>query len=180
MEESFEEGPFCIRKLAEADLILLSRWLSDPRVAEGYGGRDRPSNVESLRQHYLKGAGRPEYQGIVELEGEPVGYVQFGLLPVATTRKMGYPPDTKVFGIDLFLGDAERWGKGIGSRVVRICAQRVLAGEPTARIILDPRISNERAIRAYEAAGFRKLRVLPRWELHEGVWEDTWLMEYVG
>lgn len=35
-----------------------------------------------------------------------------------------------------------------------------------------------RAIRCYEACGFRKVKRLPAHELHEGQWKDCWLMEY--
>jgi aminoglycoside 6'-N-acetyltransferase len=35
---------------------------------------------------------------------------------------------------------------------------------------------NRRAARCYEKAGFRKVRILPKHELHECVWRDSWLM----
>ena len=47
-----------------------------------------------------------------------------------------------------------------------------------AAVILDPHANNPRALRCYEACGFRKVKFLPQHELHEGVWEDCWLMEY--
>jgi aminoglycoside 6'-N-acetyltransferase len=43
---------------------------------------------------------------------------------------------------------------------------------------MDPRVSNERAIHCYEKCGFQKVKVLKEHELHEGVLEDCWMMEY--
>jgi aminoglycoside 6'-N-acetyltransferase len=44
------------------------------------------------------------------------------------------------------------------------------------RVTIDPHVSNHRAVRCYEKAGFRKVRLLPRQELHEGEYWDCWLM----
>ena len=44
------------------------------------------------------------------------------------------------------------------------------------RVIVEPRVSNHRAIRRYEKAGFRKVRGLPCNEPHEGEYRDSWLM----
>lgn len=44
------------------------------------------------------------------------------------------------------------------------------------QVLIDPQVSNTRAIRCYEKCGFRKIKLLPRNELHEGEWRDCWLM----
>ena len=43
-------------------------------------------------------------------------------------------------------------------------------------VILDPHVDNARAIRAYEKCGFRKIKLLPEHEWHEGKYVDCWLM----
>ena len=45
-----------------------------------------------------------------------------------------------------------------------------------AQVVIDPRATNKRAIRCYEKSGFRKVKVLPKHELHEGALRDVWLM----
>ncbi len=45
-------------------------------------------------------------------------------------------------------------------------------------IAMDPKVNNERAIKCYEKCGFTKVKVLKEHELHEGVLEDCWMMEY--
>ena len=41
----------------------------------------------------------------------------------------------------------------------------------------DPVVDNVRAVRAYEKAGFVKVRVLPDHETLDGEPRDSWLME---
>ena len=55
-----------------------------------------------------------------------------------------------------------------------------LTGTEGARsVILDPHADNPRALRCYEACGFRKLKLLEKHEMHEGERRDCWLMEYL-
>ena len=45
-------------------------------------------------------------------------------------------------------------------------------------VILDPHADNPRAIRCYEKVGFKKIKFLPKHELHDGEKVDCYLMEY--
>ena len=51
-------------------------------------------------------------------------------------------------------------------------------GPGAIRVITDPIVENLRAVRCYEKAGFRKVRVLPAHEALDGVKRDSWLMEF--
>jgi aminoglycoside 6'-N-acetyltransferase len=82
-----------------------------------------------------------------------------------------------VHGIDLFIGEPDYWNRGIGTRIVAGAAAHLFATRGVEIVTVDPRADNLRAIRCYEKAGFRTTRLLPRHELHEGVWHDCWLME---
>jgi aminoglycoside 6'-N-acetyltransferase len=42
--------------------------------------------------------------------------------------------------------------------------------------VLSPVADNARAIRSYEKAGFRKVRLIPNGEFLGGEWRDAWLM----
>ena len=46
------------------------------------------------------------------------------------------------------------------------------------RIVMDPQTRNTRAIKCYEKCGFKKVKILPSRELHEGEYQDCWLIEY--
>jgi aminoglycoside 6'-N-acetyltransferase len=43
---------------------------------------------------------------------------------------------------------------------------------------MDPRIKNARAIKCYKRCGFKKVKILPKNELHKGVYQNCWMIEY--
>ena len=48
------------------------------------------------------------------------------------------------------------------------------------RLVIDPAVANERAVRCYEAVGFRPVGVMRRYQrMADGNWEDGLLMEFV-
>jgi aminoglycoside 6'-N-acetyltransferase len=56
--------------------------------------------------------------------------------------------------IDAFIGEPEMLGRGHGARFLRLLVERLLSeGAPV--VAIDPGVSNLRARRAYEKAGFR-------------------------
>jgi aminoglycoside 6'-N-acetyltransferase len=178
----FEARGFRFVALTEDHLKVMSRWLSDHRLLEYYGGRDDPPTEETIRNEYILSAGRRTDMEnfIVQRDIEPVGYLQFYLVHPRWMDAYGFNEDEapSVFGMDLFVGAPDAWGKGTGAAVVAGAAEYLVGARGASRIFLDPYVWNARAIRAYEKAGFRKVRIIPRKELHEGSWQDAWLMEY--
>jgi aminoglycoside 6'-N-acetyltransferase len=83
-----------------------------------------------------------------------------------------------MFGVDMFIGEPELWDRGLGTKALAILVAYLYAAAGARGIVIDPRVANARAIRAYEKAGFRKVKVLPRHEFHEGAWYDNWLMAH--
>lgn len=171
-----DEGSLRVRHLVEADAPLLVRWLSDPRVLEFYGGRDRPYDVGSIRQSFFNE--EPITRCMVEWQGRSIGYLQFYEVPPSEMTEYGYRADEPVYGMDQFIGEPELWNRGIGTRTVAAVA-RYLKASRALRVVTDPETWNVRAVRSYEKAGFRKVRLLPKHEWHEGQMRDSWLMEYL-
>ncbi|HYF94185.1 MAG TPA: GNAT family N-acetyltransferase [Symbiobacteriaceae bacterium] len=162
-----------------ADIAAMARWLSDPRVLEFYEGRDRPHDEELVRQVFIIGmAGTDEVACIVEYEGRPLGYVQFYPLDEAGLREYGCSPGLFTYGMDQFIGEPAYWCRGLGTAMIRLVVDHLVRERGAQRVVMDPVVSNGRAIRAYEKCGFRKVRVLPQKEYAEGCWHDCWLMEY--
>jgi len=62
--------------------------------------------------------------------------------------------------------------------VVRAGAEFLLHSGWADVVTIDPLIYNTRAVRSYEKAGFRKVRLMPQCELHEGLYRDSWLMVF--
>lgn len=171
-------GPLTLRHIDEADAPLLVRWLSDPRVLTFYEGRDRPHDLAMVRAAFLDPPASTKTRCIAEHEGTPIGYLQFYPLPAQGLAECGYRAGEAVYGIDLFIGEPERWGHGLGTRLIGAVAAHLCVVHGAQRVVVDPHASNARAIRCYEKAGFRRVKLLPQHELHEGARRDCWLMEY--
>jgi len=174
-----------LRTVEPADVPLLARWRSDPRVLELYAGRDRPLDEEGVRARYFRPHRDPttgrfyEYRACVAETGSgPVGFVQYYRLPRGDAELFGCPPEERAYGVDLFLGEPTLWGRGLGSQVLALVRDHLVERRDARRIFADPRVENLRSVRALEKAGFRKVRVLPARSVHEGIRSDCWLMEY--
>jgi RimJ/RimL family protein N-acetyltransferase len=144
---------FEFRALTERDLPLLHEWMGRPHVREWWHGE---MSLEDVRDKYLPriaaGSGRPY---LAYLDGQAVGYIQSY---VAAEVGRGWWPDCAdhgVLGIDQFLADAARLGKGLGRRMASQFAHRLFREAGATQIQVDPDPSNARAIRCYTAAGFR-------------------------
>jgi aminoglycoside 6'-N-acetyltransferase len=173
----FEEGELRLRRMedSDADYRRLARWLSDPRVLAYYGGRDDPQSYEQVREKYaprVLSADRV-VPCIMEYAGRAVGYLQY--YPAdAVEYQFGEPG--RLYAVDLFLGEPDEWGRGLGTRFLHRLLIFLFHELGAEWVLIDPHVDNPRAVRAYEKAGFRKVKILPRHEMHEGRLRDSWLM----
>ena len=158
------------------DYDALAAWLSDDRVLRWYGGRDAPMTREEVLRKYRPRlrAEDPVRPCIIERTGAPVGYLQF--YPVGKASDQGLEDAEASWAVDLFLGEPSQWSQGVGSELLAALVEYLCAHAGAERIVIDPQVSNARAIRCYEKAGFRKRELLREHELHEGELRDHWLM----
>jgi len=173
----FRYDELSVKELEEVDVPVMARWLSDPRVLEYYEGRDRPHDEATVREKYLDRRESDVTGCMVERAGAPIGYIQFYVLLPEARITLGYGNGPAIYGIDLFIGEPELWNQGIGTRLVSAMVDYLFVQKRAGLVIIDPNVDNPRAIRCYEKAGFRKVRVLPKHELHEGEWLDCCLMK---
>jgi aminoglycoside 6'-N-acetyltransferase len=150
MNTSFQ---YEFRALSRLELPLVERWLAAPHVAEWWGDCDEQFKLVS------GDLGHPAMdQFIIALTGRPFAYLQ--CYDPAAWPENGFgdlPPMSR--GIDQFIGEPDLIGRGHGSAFIRHFVQELLAAG-TPRVITDPDPANERAVRAYEKAGFRKDRLV--------------------
>jgi aminoglycoside 6'-N-acetyltransferase len=173
----YEEGEYILRRMEDTaeDFSLLARWLTDPRVLAFYEGRDNPFPLERVKEKYAPRVLAEEgvTPCIMEYACHPVGYLQFY---AADPAEYQFEGRGKVYALDLFIGEPEYWGRGIGTQFVRLLLCCLFEEKGADWVILDPHVDNGRAIRAYEKCGFRKIKLLAQHELHEGKYVDCWLM----
>jgi aminoglycoside 6'-N-acetyltransferase len=138
-----------VRPATEADAELLTAWHADPDVARYWDWET--FTLDEMRERLARGE-VDHY--VVEADGEPVGYLQ-------AWHDGG-------FGLDMFLIPAAR-GRGYGPDAARALARR-LAADGGRPLTVDPYAWNERAIRAWQRAGFEPVEERPPDDEHSDAW----------
>jgi len=173
------ENEICIRTLIDDDFPLMLKWLTDERVLEFYGGRDKKYTLESLKKHYTEPWEDEVFRVIIEYNNVPIGYGQIYKMYDELYTDYHYPKtDEIVYGMDQFIGEPNYWSKGIGTRYIKLIFEFLKKERNANAVILDPHKNNPRAIRAYQKSGFRIIEDLPEHELHEGKKEDCYLGQF--
>lgn len=113
----------------------------------------------------------------MEFNGNEIGYIQFYQLDNVIKEDYGYTGEN-VYGTDQFIGEVDYWNKGIGTLLVSSMVHFLTEVKNADRVVMDHQVRNTRAIRCYEKCGFKKVKILGKNELHEGVYQDCWLIEY--
>lgn len=168
-----------VRTLNDNDFPLMLKWLTDERVLEFYGGRDKKYTLETLKEHYTEPWEDEVIRVIIEYNGQPIGYGQIYKMYDELYDDYHYPRSNDiVYGMDQFIGEVDYWSKGIGTKYTKMIFEFLKKERNADAVILDPHQDNPRAIRMYQKAGFRIIEDLPEHELHEGKKEDCYLMEY--
>jgi aminoglycoside 6'-N-acetyltransferase len=170
----------CMRDNDE-DHAVVAGWLADDEVATHFGGRDRPRSAEALRAKYAgRIRGGPAWPTLLVRDGRPIGFLQFHALTdlddADDAKAFGVAEPAGRYGIDLYVGTPALWGTGIGSRAIGAFIRWLFAERGAVAVYADPPVDNPRAVRAFEKAGMRKLRVLSAHEFYEGERRDCWLL----
>ncbi|WP_078546828.1 GNAT family N-acetyltransferase [Litchfieldia alkalitelluris] len=172
-----ELSDITIRPLLKKDSLVLSNWLSDPAVLRYYEGRDNPFDVNKVIKKFFN-RDNGVVGNIIIHKGIEIGYIQYYRINETTSKLTGYHPEERIYGMDQFIGNTNYWNKGIGTLVVSQMVKYLITNKSADRILMEPQMQNVRAIKCYEKCGFKKVRILPEHELHEGKYRDCWLIEY--
>ncbi len=105
----------------------------------------------------------------VLVEGVVYGMVQYGEED---------EPDYRHASIDIFLDPAVH-GRGVGRDTIATLARYLLHDRGHHRLVIDPAVDNEPAVRCYAAVGFRPVGIMRRYERDaDGAgWHDGLLMD---
>ena len=179
MNKIIEKDSVSLRLLTEQDKPLLLKWLTDERILNFWEGKSTVYTFKKVTEDYYSEEDVECIRAIIEYEGKAIGYVHMYKLNEELLNEYEYPlTDKVVYGIDQFIGEPEYWDKGIGTKFMKLVLQYLTKEKNAEIIILDPHADNPRAIHVYEKVGFKKIKFLPKHELHDGEMVDCYLMEY--
>ena len=140
-----------LRSMRPDDVPLIELWDEDPDVAASGGADDWYDwPVEVVRDVAWREL------LIAEERGRPVGFVQLIDAGLEETHYWGdVEPD--VWALDIWLGSPDDRGRGVGTAVMTATLDRCFGDHGAAVVLIDPLISNERAIRFYRRLGFESI-----------------------
>ncbi len=144
------------RPLAEEDLAQVEEWLARPHVARWW--RDEIADTLAELRAAIEGRDASE-QHLILLDGRPIGLIQTYLAADHPEWEAIVQVGPGVAGVDLFVGEEELIGRGLGPRIIDAFAREiVLASDGVDAVIATVEEANRRSWRAFEKAGFRHVR----------------------
>ena len=156
-------GKVVLRPGSPDDVERLASILAEPSVASRWGG----FTLDEIAEQFVES----ELAFVVTVEDDVVGVIQFG---------EEEDPMYQHASIDIFL-TTTRQDQGIGRDAIRTLARYLIDERGHHRLSIDPAADNHRAIRAYEAVGFRRVGVLRSYERGpDGTWHDGVLMDLLA
>ena len=135
----------------ESHAALLEEWLRRPHVLRWW---------YDLNQALADAATRPpDSHALIVADGQPVGYMCWEPPPKIDLEAAGLAdlPD-RLMDIDIMIGEPEALGRGFGPEALSVLLERLRTDPQVDWAGLATSLANERAIRAYEKAGFRRFR----------------------
>lgn len=155
------------RALDREHFPLLLKWLETPHVKKWWDADVSWTSVliEEKYGEYVGGfktqaaARRPIYAFIISFDGVDIGYIQYydtHSFPPEHDLCVSELPESCAM-IDWYIGEPGYVGRGIGPQALGVFLDEHVF-KSFASVLIDSDTANVRAIRAYEKAGFRKIR----------------------
>lgn len=160
-----------LRAVDRTDAALVHAWLNDPAVMRGWGASAPAMSLAEVQRQIEtwitdEGAhGRPAGLIIATPEGEALGLV------VLRAERL----EARGVELSLLIGDAERWGQGLGTDAVQTVLDACFGGWNLHRVWLRSEAWNVRAHRLYEHCGFQLEGTLRQAAFLDGRYEDVLL-----
>lgn len=152
------------RRLEEADLLLMHRWLNLPEVAKWWtiGGQRYPSPGVVASQMTPRINGTEPMKPYLVLYGDnPIGYIQCALNEERPGYQAAFKLEGSTVGLDVFIGEDDFLHRGLGNSIIAGFLRDVVwVVYGVSVCTIDPEPENAIAIRSYQKAGFRHVRTV--------------------
>ncbi|MBU7013667.1 MAG: GNAT family N-acetyltransferase [Theionarchaea archaeon] len=140
-----------LQSLERKHLQKCVEWLNDPEITETLS-MSEPVSMES-EQRWYDSYLKDDHSKILAIEtvkGEFIGNI--GLHNIDLHNRKAE--------LGIFIGDKEYWGKGYGTEAVLLGLKFAFEALNLNKVYLRTFVSNKRAQRCYEKAGFKKEGIL--------------------
>lgn len=170
-------GQFTFFPVEQRHLPVIHDWFTRDHVKEFYYGEGLERTLKNLGLFVQGICHNGEYSfehWIAYLQDVPFGFLMTsrvdGPQDPADPVEKWFEEGKETITLDLLIGPEEYIGKGLGPRMIR----EFLADKfsHVTKVLIDPEVSNVKAIRAYEKAGFKKVeQFLPKYSIN-----PSWMM----
>ncbi len=157
---SVAEERVALRTATLHDATLLQSWDRDPEIISATTSQpDLPIAFGGIDWHEELGAQSPvSYYLIAEVDGRPIGAMQICDPHEEPTHYWGeIRPNLRA--VDIWIGAPTDRGRGFGARMMRLAHATCFADPAVEAVVIDPLVTNTRAISFYERLGYRRLHV---------------------
>jgi RimJ/RimL family protein N-acetyltransferase len=154
-------GEIAFRRFAVEDMQQLYLWLGRPHVAKWYA--PSPSSFAEMVAKYAPrtDAGNVVQAYIASVDRADCGYIQTYPIREFPDYARALECAEGAAGVDLFIADAWRLGRGLGAQVLRRFVDEIVFGANGAgECVAGPSEGNTPSIRAFEKAGFTRWKVI--------------------
>lgn len=138
--------PVVMRRASESDIPQLEIWDEDPAVVHASGEDDTWDWREEITFAWQE-------VWLAEIEGRPIGVLVLLDAHAEPSHYWGeVEPGTAA--IDIWIGSQQDRGLGYGRQMMMWALRRAISEWKSDRVVIDPLMSNTRAINFYRSCGF--------------------------
>lgn len=137
-----------IRKMHKSDEALFKKWWRSVDLIKLTSGDMTPISDIDVSKYFLSMLNSEnDYQYIIDLNKTAIGHISLSKRP------------HEWYEVQIIIGEIDQWGKGYGSDAINELV-KTAHRLSIARIFLEVRPTNTRAIRAYEKCGFKSVSIV--------------------
>lgn len=153
---------------------IIHEWFNKPHVQSFYSLRHWTlEEVKNKLSPYIDG----NVHGFLISNGSPIGYIQYYSIKDYPWNGQDLTEDIVKTGagLDLFIGEEEYIGKGIGKEAIKAFLEEMIWNKYDYCVV-DPHKDNLNSIKLFESCGFRKHKEI---ESENALKEKTILSLYI-
>ena len=141
-------GKIQLREATINDLELVRYWDTKPHVIAS-----DPDEYWEWEKELKSPQPFWRQQLIAELDKVPIGFLQI-IDPFHEESQYWGNVDENLRAIDIWIGEETNLGKGYGTQMMNLAIERCFSNTNVSAILIDPLVSNKRAIKFYKRLGF--------------------------
>ena len=154
-----------LRPVAPADEAMIEAWIGQSDIQRWWG--DAASAFAEVR---LALCSPSAICRVIRVGDRPAGYAHaIDAALWGSELPQGLPPGT--WDLDLFIAEASLRGKGAGETALHLLIDEVFSTTLAVAVSVFTSVRNETAVRVFEKAGFRWVRIL-----EDPIFGPMWMM----